>query len=548
MKALQLTINFNSNTWSPSMDDLAGDNCLEKIKYFPFAPSIKVDKLGSVCDFSYTSYSRGREAKVMQVENHDFHLVDSRPFPKTKIRYIQRRFQKETTQAYQQKQQQQEKAELLGRQGKRGNKLRQGGQNYQYSRSRFVSRMRTLTEWSIEPLSSWTSIAEIPLTSLPKQSLDINRLNVEDIAWYGILRCYNKFIDRISPKLPVPLRDFGGAEFLQPTTSDDDVLREALLIPEKSVDVAITDQILACLVAATQSKYSWHILVTHIDGKLIFDKQDGSIIDLVTVNETSAEPPLPDNINKNNRPHLLGMEALKANQNFTQNILLEGDSGIIQKYDPSPFAESCANSTESKSYRYRIFSLPPRTGAASTEIAQRIVRVAIRTEVDAKLQNTTDENGLIFARALSEYDMKTIKTWNTQLETQKGALLATEIRNNACQLTKWATQALLSSCDTLKLGYIVRRSANDRENHVIMSVQSYKTRELSAQMGLKEENAWGITRALIDLLAEQPEGQYVILRTPVKHVLRVYKLPEEESSEQMGENTYNHKHDNSNAK
>ncbi|EAK87375.1 translation initiation factor eIF-3 subunit 7 [Cryptosporidium parvum Iowa II] len=534
MSKFNYILNFSPDTWTPTIESKAGENCLGGIKNFPFAPSMKIDRLGAVCDFSYTSYSRGRDAKSSQADNQDFHLVDSRPFPKTKVRYVQRKFQKETAQAYHQKQQQQEKAEMLLRQGKRSAKMRQAGtQQYQYSRHRFVSRMRTLTEWSIEPLSSWISVAEIPLSSLPKQFLDVSKSTIEDIGWFGTLKSYNKSMDRISPKLPMVLKDFGNMEFLQPTTSDDEILRDALLQPERNIDVAITDQILACLVAAAQSKYSWHILVTNVDGKLIFDKQDGSIIDLITVNETSAEPPLPDNVNKNNRPHLLGLEALKSNQNYTQNIQIFGDEGIIKQFEPIPFSEENQDTNiESKCYRYRIFSLPPRAGASSSENAQKTVRVAIRTEIDAQIPNAESENsGFIFARALNEYDPKTVKTWNTQLETQKGALLATEIRNNACQLTKWATQALLSSCDILKLGYIVRRTPNDRESHQIISVQSYKTKELSAQMGLKEENAWGIVRALVDLLSEQPEGQYVILRTPVKHVLRVYRIPDEESSE-----------------
>lgn len=70
--------------------------------------------------------------------------------------------------------------------------------------------------------------------------------------------------------------------------------QDYLLNGPKPVDVAATDQVLACLMAAPQSKYSWHLAITKLDGKIIIDKANGSIVDLLTVNETSTEPPMQD--------------------------------------------------------------------------------------------------------------------------------------------------------------------------------------------------------------------------------------------------------------
>lgn len=67
-----------------------------------------------------------------------------------------------------------------------------------------------------------------------------------------------------------------------------------LLHGKDQVHVAATAQVLACLMAAPQSKYSWHLLLTKIDKKIIIDKANGSIVDLLTVNETSSEPPMQD--------------------------------------------------------------------------------------------------------------------------------------------------------------------------------------------------------------------------------------------------------------
>lgn len=42
--------------------------------------------------------------------------------------------------------------------------------------------------------------------------------------------------------------------------------------------------------------------------------------------------------------------------------------------------------------------------------------------------------------------------WRQKLDTQRGAVLANELKNNACKLAKWTVQALLAGSDTLKFG------------------------------------------------------------------------------------------------
>ncbi len=44
-------------------------------------------------------------------------------------------------------------------------------------------------------------------------------------------------------------------------------------------------------------------------------------------------------------------------------------------------------------------------------------------------------------------------TRRTKLDSQRGAIIATELKNNAAKVARWATQALLASSDLLKIGY-----------------------------------------------------------------------------------------------
>ncbi len=43
--------------------------------------------------------------------------------------------------------------------------------------------------------------------------------------------------------------------------------------------------------------------------------------------------------------------------------------------------------------------------------------------------------------------------WRQKLDVQRGAVLANELKNNACKLAKWTVQSLLAGSDLIKFGY-----------------------------------------------------------------------------------------------
>ncbi|RYR30655.1 hypothetical protein Ahy_B01g055406 [Arachis hypogaea] len=59
--------------------------------------------------------------------------------------------------------------------------------------------------------------------------------------------------------------------------------------------------------------------------------------------------------------------------------------------------------------------------------------------------------------------------WRQKLETQRVAVLATKLKNNANKLPKWTAQALLAGADIMKLGYVSKIHPRDYFNHVIFS-------------------------------------------------------------------------------
>ena len=42
--------------------------------------------------------------------------------------------------------------------------------------------------------------------------------------------------------------------------------------------------------------------------------------------------------------------------------------------------------------------------------------------------------------------------WRQKLDTQRGAVLATELKNNGCKLAKWTVASVLSGSEYLKIG------------------------------------------------------------------------------------------------
>lgn len=61
--------------------------------------------------------------------------------------------------------------------------------------------------------------------------------------------------------------------------------------------------------------------------------------------------------------------------------------------------------------------------------------------------------------------------WRKKLESQRGAVLAFETKNNKNKMAKWTASALLAGADMMKLGYVSRLTPRDNMNHVVLGTQ-----------------------------------------------------------------------------
>jgi translation initiation factor 3 subunit D len=69
-------------------------------------------------------------------------------------------------------------------------------------------------------------------------------------------------------------------------------------------------------------------------------------------------------------------------------------------------------------------------------------------------QKQCQQNQLLNLANISVLQLSGGVEWRQKLDTQRGAVLANELRNNACKLAKWTVQALLAGSDQIKFGYV----------------------------------------------------------------------------------------------
>merc|ERR1712216_889257 len=102
--------------------------------------------------------------------------------------------------------------------------------------------------------------------------------------------------------------------------------------------------------------------------------------------------------------------------------------------------------------------------------------------------------------------------WRQKIDSQRGAVFATELKNNSCKLAKWTAQSLIAGAEQMKIGFVSRTNRTNRYEHTVLGTQSYKPRDFAGQITLGVPNVWGIIRMLCELFMKREDGKFVILR------------------------------------
>lgn len=304
---------------------------------------------------------------------------------------------------------------------------------------------------SINIKADWNLLEEIDFNRLSKLNLDADE--GEDIDGYGFVYYYDRSYDKQPVKATERKLNVMDRAAYNVTTSSDPVIQE--LAEKDEATIFATDSVLSMLMCSSRSVYPWDIVIVRHGNKIFLDKRDNAALDMVTVNENAADAPLDASEGSKdviNQPAALAEEATYINHNFANQVVLENERQKVEMEHENPFYNASEETAPpaSKAYKYRKFDLSTSDGEP--------VYLIVRTELDAVQKNAiSGEDQFVTVHALNEFDSKAQGSggaldWRTKLLSQRGAVVATEMKNNSVKLARWTVQSILAKADVMKLG------------------------------------------------------------------------------------------------
>lgn len=409
------------------------------------------------------------------------------------------------------------------------NRRRYGGYN---------DRPQRIRDSSVQVGPEWKIMEEIDFVRLNKLFYEVD--DPEDISAFGSAAFYDKSYDRVTTKFDKTLQTFDRT-FVNVTASADPILQN-LSKDMTGPCVFATDNVLSTLMCTARSVYSWDIIITKCENKIFIDKRDGGNFDFVTVNENAAEPPLEADKDGINTPIALAQESTLILHNYSQQVVKDAEPRFALD-GPHPFAEyaSDAEPLPSGILRYRKWDLGDGISLCVRTVLDAVLPggssggaagQAAESEVLSEATCPCPLSDVLFVniKALNEFDSRApgaggAPEWRQKLDSQRGAVMATEIKNNGNKLARWTTEALLSGADQLRIGFVSRATPKDKNKHTVLGNVQFKPKEFAGQMNLNLGNGWGIIKTFVDLVLKYDDGKYVMVKDPNKAMVRLYSVP-----------------------
>jgi translation initiation factor 3 subunit D len=204
------------------------------------------------------------------------------------------------------------------------------------------------------------------------------------------------------------------------------------------------------------------------------------------------------------------IDATNVNRKFIDIVTQKNQQATFD--EKSPFFKDVP---EDKVYRYRKWTLDNR------------IHVVCRSEIDSYVTQGEGENAKkIYTKICALNEFESTLDWRTNFDSNNGAVISGEERNNACKISKWICQAILADCELVKLGFVSKTNTKDNK-YQVLGVEATSVKNLSNDINYREKDNWNIIKAIVDLLGKQEDGTFAFVKLPYKQSIRIYRIPGE---------------------
>jgi translation initiation factor 3 subunit D len=207
------------------------------------------------------------------------------------------------------------------------------------------------------------------------------------------------------------------------SAKDDEILMDWMNSAEERIVVA-TESVLSTLMTCTKSVYPWDIMVTKKGNSIRLDKRNGGVIDYVSVNENASESPLEgDGMNCR---QALSVEATKLQTQVRESTKTSDEI----TFQAVPEGISTDTAVKYRKIWMDTFSLVVR-GACHMAYQGK------GGKIDEPEYSTIPvaETSLMNLYVLNEFEKVGIE-YRRGLDHQRGAILASELKNNWVKIAK----------------------------------------------------------------------------------------------------------------
>jgi len=481
-------IKLSSNeSWGPDPSFI-----FEQYRNLPFAPFNKLEKLGKFCDISNsagrptTSSVANTSSLPVEGAEEEFTVIDSKinVGPAVKTTGFNR---------------------IVKPQGNQQPKRypAQNNRNPRYNNRVQVTRTKFKDNTNVQ--SDWNYILDVNNTNFNK--MPVNNVKVADIATVGSIGEYDKAWEG---KLSQNKKN---APFTLPNTISfntgprNDKFLLDLIEKERgteSLTIYTTDVLLSAVLTTKNSVFPWDVTVTK-EGNQIFleqsEKNKLNYIDILTVNENTAKD-LPED-----EKDLLKLciESTNVNKKFVE-LSTKG----TETKDFSSGNASQSEVPDRKAYRYRRWTLDNK------------INIVVRSEIDAFVK---EGNETQFVKVCALNECQSQSDWKQHYETNRGALISSELRTNLSKVCRWLCQAFLAECNTFKIGFVTKPNPKEAK-HTVLTVEDMTTVNLSNTVSFRIKDNWSIIKTVADLISKQEDGVFALVKQAYKQSIRIYQVPE----------------------